>query len=223
MSEVRTRAGAPPVTIRPYRPSDHHAGRRLWAELTSHHQEIYGEGGADHGGAAAGTGAEGGLGAAVGLGAPRGPGTAVGLGAEGGPGGADAGDLGADAGAAFEEYLTRLDLSGVWVADHRQAGVIGLVGLILRGRGGEVEPIVVDARYRRRGIGHALLDEVATQARRRGMAELTVSPRARDLDAVRCFHAAGYTTLSSLTFTLDVDGTGRPSRSIDMYGLRFSY
>ncbi|HEX6498542.1 MAG TPA: GNAT family N-acetyltransferase [Micromonosporaceae bacterium] len=182
MSEVRTRAGAPPVTIRPYRPSDHHAGRRLWAELTGHHQEIYGE---------AGTGGE--------------------------------SDTGADAGAAFEEYLTRLDLSGVWVADHPEAGVIGLVGLILRGRGGEVEPIVVDAGYRRRGIGHALLDEVAGQARRRGMAELTVSPRARDIEAVRCFHAAGYTTLSSLTFTLDIDGARRPSRGIDMYGLRFSY
>src|SRR3954462_9311559 len=43
-----------------------------------------------------------------------------------------------DGGAGFEEYLTRLDLSGLWVADHADDGVIGLVGLIMRGRAGEV-------------------------------------------------------------------------------------
>src|SRR4051812_10244284 len=53
-----------------------------------------------------------------------------------------------DAGEGFEEYLTRLDLSGLWVADHADDGVIGLVGLIMRGRAGEVEPIVVTTSHR---------------------------------------------------------------------------
>ena len=85
-----------PVTVRSYRPSDHSAGRRLWAELDSQHHLMYG-------------------------------------------GSVD------DPGAGFEEYLTRLDVGGLWVADHADDGVIGLVGLIMRGRAGEVEPVVVTA------------------------------------------------------------------------------
>src|SRR3954454_14463089 len=46
------------------------------------------------------------------------------------------GDVANDAGAGFEEYLTRLDLGGHWVADHADDGVIGMVGLVMRGRGG---------------------------------------------------------------------------------------
>ena len=34
-----------------------------------------------------------------------------------------------DPGAAFEEYLTRLDLSGLWVAEDPSDGVVGLIGL----------------------------------------------------------------------------------------------
>ena len=42
-----------------------------------------------------------------------------------------------DGGEGFEEYLTRLDLGGLWVAEHADDGVIGMVGLVMRGRGGE--------------------------------------------------------------------------------------
>src|SRR3954463_5721387 len=37
-----------------------------------------------------------------------------------------------DGGEGFEESLPRLDLSGLWVADHADDGVIGLVGLLIR-------------------------------------------------------------------------------------------
>src|ERR1044071_4893506 len=62
------------------------------------------------------------------------------------------GDATTDGGAGFEEYLTRLDLGGIWVAEHADDGVIGLVGLIVRGRGGEVEPVVVTASHRHKGV-----------------------------------------------------------------------
>jgi GNAT superfamily N-acetyltransferase len=112
-----------------------------------------------------------------------------------------------DAGAGFEEYLTRLDLSGLWVADHADDGVIGLVGLIMRGRAGEVEPIVVTVSHRHKGVGRRLLRHVAAEAKKRSMTSLTISPASRNVDAIRSLHAAGYDVVSSIQLTLDLDRT----------------
>ncbi|ASW57268.1 GNAT family N-acetyltransferase [Plantactinospora sp. KBS50] len=161
------------TTVRPYRPADHGAGRRLWSELVDRRRSLY-------------------------------------------PGGSgpDPGD--------FEEYLTRLDLSGVWVADHPDHGVVGFVGLILDGRAGRVEPVVVAEPLRGAGVGRDLLAHVADQARRRGMRRLTVTPDARNVDALRCLHGAGYDVLSAVQLTLDL--AGRPAdeaAELDLHGLRF--
>jgi hypothetical protein len=113
----------------------------------------------------------------------------------------DPGFGGADPGAAFEDYLTRLDLSGMWVADHSEDGVVGLVGLIMKGR----------------ALGH-----VADEARRRGLAYLTVAPESRNVDAIRSLHAAGYDVLSALQLTLDLGRRDHAWRQdIDIHELRF--
>src|SRR3954462_3226968 len=115
------------------------------------------------------------------------------------------GDVANDAGAGFEEYLTRLDLGGIWVADHADDGVIGLVGLIMRGRGGEVEPVVVTVSHRHKGVGRKLLRHVANEAKKRNMVSLTISPSSRNVDAIRSLHAAGYDVVSSIELTMDLD------------------
>lgn len=131
---------------------------------------------------------------------------------------------GADPGAAFEEYLTRLDLSGIWVADHPEDGVVGMVGLLLKGRAGEVEPVVVAEHRRGQGIGRALLDQVAGEARRRGMAHLTVTPASRNEPAVRCLYRAGYDVLSNVTLTLDIGRRSHEWRDgMDLFDLRLRY
>lgn len=145
-----------PVAVRSYRPSDHSAGRRLWAELTRQQNEMYGE----------------------------------------------AED---DGGAGFEEYLTRLDLSGLWVADHADDGVIGMVGLIMRNRAGEVEPVIVTVTHRHKGVGRKLLQHVADAAKKRSMTSLTISPSSRNVEAIRSLHAAGYDVVSSIELTMDLD------------------
>ncbi|BCB80646.1 hypothetical protein GCM10022251_02090 [Phytohabitans flavus] len=134
----------------------------------------------------------------------------------------DPGFGGADPGAAFEDYLTRLDLSGMWVADHGEDGVVGLVGLIMKGRAGEVEPVVVTESRRGQGIGRALLEHVADEARRRGLTSLTISPESRNVDAIRSLHAAGYDVLSALQLTLDLGRREQVGRQdIDIHELRF--
>jgi N-acetylglutamate synthase-like GNAT family acetyltransferase len=110
-----------------------------------------------------------------------------------------------DGGEGFEEYLTRLDLSGLWVADHADDGVIGLVGLIIRGRAGVVEPVVVTISHRHKGVGRKLLRHVANEARKRNMTALTISPESRNVDAIRSLHAAGYDVVSSIELTLDLE------------------
>jgi GNAT superfamily N-acetyltransferase len=131
---------------------------------------------------------------------------------------------GADPGVGFEEYLTRLDLTGLWVADHPEDGVVGMVGLLLRGREGEVEPVVVTQRRRGRGIGTALLAHVAQVARRRGMTQLSVHPLSRNEMAIRRLHQAGYDALSSVTLTLNLDRRGHEWREgLDLHELRFRY
>jgi GNAT superfamily N-acetyltransferase len=129
-----------------------------------------------------------------------------------------------DPGAAFEEHLTRLDLSGMWVAEDTRDGVVGLVGLILDEHGGEVEPVIVTRDRRGEGIGRALLAYVADQARRRGLRQLTIAPMARNVDAIHSLHAAGYNTLARVTLAIDLaaattDGADR----IGLHDLEFRY
>jgi GNAT superfamily N-acetyltransferase len=132
---------------------------------------------------------------------------------------------GPDPGAGFEEYLTRLDLAGIWVAEHRDDGVVGLVGLVLgTRRAGQVEPIVVAERWRGRGIGRALLQHVAAEARRRDLSQVSVSPDSRNIEAIRCLHAAGYDVLSSVALTLDLAPRGHSwEDGLDVHELRFRY
>jgi N-acetylglutamate synthase-like GNAT family acetyltransferase len=93
------------------------------------------------------------------------------------------------------------------VADHADDGVIGLVGLIMRGRAGEVEPIVVTTSHRHKGVGRRLLRHVAAEAKKRSMTALTISPSSRNVEAIRSLHAAGYDVVSSIQLTLDLDRT----------------
>jgi len=117
---------------------------------------------------------------------------------------------GSDAGAGFEEYLTRLDLSGMWVAD--DGAVVGLVGLILDGRGGSVDPVVVTASRRGQGIGRSLLVYV------------TISPAVRNIEAIHCLHAVGYDVLTNVTMSLSLNGrTGGLREDLELHGERFRY
>ncbi|WP_432983437.1 N-acetyltransferase family protein [Dactylosporangium sp. CA-233914] len=141
---------------------------------------------------------------------------------------ADAGLYGSsssdDSGAEFEEYLTRLDLSGMWVATDVGGGVVGMVGLLLDGRGGQVEPLVVSSARRGEGVGRALLSHVADQARRRGLGQLSISPSARNVDALRCLHAAGYDALARVTLSMELNRRESVFEDgIDLHSLRFRY
>ncbi|GII22162.1 hypothetical protein Pme01_17590 [Planosporangium mesophilum] len=184
------------MVIRGYRPTDHSACRRLWAELTSEHRRLY----------------------------PDAPPVPAATPAAVGEFGTATSPADAASGAGFEEYLTRLDLSGMWVAQHGDDGVVGFVGLILQGRAGSVDPVVVTAQRRGQGVGRALLGYVAEQARRRGMRELTISPALRNLEAIRCLYHAGFDAAATVTLALDLTGrNGQWRDGLDLHGVQFRY
>lgn len=130
-------------------------------------------------------------------------------------------DPGDDPGAGFEDYLTRLNLSGMWVAEDSEDGVIGLIGLILTGRSGEVYPVVVSQRHRGKGVGTALLGHVAEQARNRSMRQLMVMPEARNMAAIKALHTAGYDRLAAVRLTFDLAGNTSEGDEIDLHNLQF--
>ncbi|HEX5740021.1 MAG TPA: GNAT family N-acetyltransferase [Pilimelia sp.] len=107
-------------------------------------------------------------------------------------------------GAGFEEYLARIDLAGVWVAEEEREGVIGLAGLVLRDDVGEIWPIVVTERLRCRGVGTSLVRQVVRVAQERRMPALHVSPAVRDTGALHLLHRAGFVAMSSVEVTMDL-------------------
>ena len=127
-----------------------------------------------------------------------------------------------DPGAAFEEYLTKLNLAGMWVAVDTDT-VLGFASLLIDGDAGELEPLVVTESARREGIGTDLIGQVAAVAADRELSHLTIRPVARNLAALHCLHDAGFTNLSRVTLTRDLRPRHEWRDGVDLHGLRFGY
>jgi GNAT superfamily N-acetyltransferase len=131
---------------------------------------------------------------------------------------------GDDPGAGFDGYLAEPQRLGSWVAESR-GRVVGLTGLFDRGTSGEVEPVVVAQATRNRGIGRMLISRVADEARARGYEYLAIRPVARNIAAVRRFHAAGFRTLGGhIDLTMDLaDRRHGWLHGASLHGLDFDY
>ena len=111
---------------------------------------------------------------------------------------------GHDPGAGFDDYLAMPQRAGLWVADLR-GDTVGMTGLLDRGTNGEVEPVVVTEAARAQGIGRLLIDRAVLQARACGYEYLAIRPVARNVAAIRRFHAAGFRTLGGhIDLTMDL-------------------
>ena len=109
---------------------------------------------------------------------------------------------GDDPGSGFDEYLDEFGKEGLWVAE--EAGsVVGFAGLIVRGRKAEVEPVVVSAPRRGKGVGRALVEAIVEQARATDIHQLVVRPVARNADALAFFNELGFNALGHVELLLD--------------------
>jgi N-acetylglutamate synthase-like GNAT family acetyltransferase len=98
----------------------------------------------------------------------------------------------ADPEGTLDEYLRT---SRAWVAE-RDGKVVGLAGAIGLGSKAELEPVVVTANARGQGIGRRLVRAAVSDALAHGAAHVFARPVARNLDAIRFFHACGLDVLT---------------------------
>ena len=115
---------------------------------------------------------------------------------------------GSDPGSAFDAHLKERDLAGLWVAvDDRS--VVGMVGLLVHGGEGEVEPVVVTSSRRSAGIGRRLLARVVDEAQARSLERLSIRPVAKNVEAMKLFRQVGFERLGRVDMFMDF---GRPER-----------
>lgn len=131
---------------------------------------------------------------------------------------------GDDPGAGFDDYLATSQWTRSWVAVSH-SGVVGLTGLLDWGTSAEVEPVVVAEAARDQGIGRMLIRRVVEEARARGYEYLAIRPVARNVAAIRRFHAAGFRALGGhIDLTMDLTARRHdwlPGASL--HGLDFDY
>ncbi len=109
---------------------------------------------------------------------------------------------GHDPASGFDRHLDEFGATHLWVAEET-GSIVGLAGLIVRGRKAEVEPVIVSQRLRRQGVGRALVEATVQAARAEGVEQLRVRPVARNQDATAFFHRLGFTALGHVELLLD--------------------
>jgi ribosomal protein S18 acetylase RimI-like enzyme len=103
----------------------------------------------------------------------------------------------------FDKHLAKVGSEQLWVAE-QNTKVVGLVGL-MNGLYGdvEIEPLIVSRAYRGKGIGTQLVLAVVTEARKRGLRSLSVSPVARNINAIKFLYNLGFKNLGYIQLFID--------------------
>lgn len=131
---------------------------------------------------------------------------------------------GEDPGVAFEHYLEKTNLAGVWVVE-QDGLLLGMAGLQVNGDEAEIEPIIISSNFRSQGIGTLLIEKLKAEAKGRGMIYLSIRPVARNIEAIKCFYRAGFSLLGHIDMFLDLSNEDDPSwkAGVTIHGNEFRY
>jgi GNAT superfamily N-acetyltransferase len=127
---------------------------------------------------------------------------------------------GDDPGADFDKHLTLVGPERIWVAEI-DGQVVGLTGLIVTDESSEIEPIIVDPKYRRRGVASALIDHLKEVVRVQELPELMVRPVARNALILDFLSKHGFNTLGLVELIIRPEGSARWVEGAEVSGVRF--
>lgn len=110
---------------------------------------------------------------------------------------------------AFETLLDDSRLGQVWIIEydgHPAGYVVLTVSFSLEHRGlrGFIDDFYVSAQYRKRGLGHAALEEVKSACRRRGLRALLVETALDNAAAVSAYRSVGFGDSGTSLLTLSL-------------------
>jgi GNAT superfamily N-acetyltransferase len=111
---------------------------------------------------------------------------------------------GADPGSGFDEYLALPHRVMTWVATNDDS-LVGLTGLLWEGGESTIEPVVVDLRCRRTGIGRRLIQTAIEESRRRGASDVNINPVARNASVIQVFHDLGFRAVGHVQLLMSLD------------------
>jgi GNAT superfamily N-acetyltransferase len=121
----------------------------------------------------------------------------------------------------FDKHLSKAGADHIWVAVGK-SGVVGFVGLEVRGEEARIEPLIISRAFRRRGIGEQLVETAISEARKLGVKVLNVSPVARNAEAVRFFYKMGFRNIGHVGLFMDFQNRKWKS-SLELHGRKFDF
>lgn len=127
---------------------------------------------------------------------------------------------GDDPGADFDDHLALVGPQRLWVAVI-EGQIVGLTGLIVTDESAEVEPIIVDPDFRRRGVASALIDHIKEVADTEGLPELKVRPVARNAMILDFLSKRGFNTLGHVELIVRPDDSRKWVEGAEVSGVRF--
>ncbi|MFA5308632.1 MAG: GNAT family N-acetyltransferase [Dehalococcoidales bacterium] len=134
---------------------------------------------------------------------------------------------GEDPGRGLDKYLALSSRRGAWVVevDGRVVGFTGLLenqeeeGVV------EIEPLVVSAAYRGKGIGSKLVEYVKDEAKALGFRFITVKPELRNEEAFKLYVSLGFNLVGGVELFQDLSPEhGRTWKSgVEILGQKLEY
>jgi len=110
---------------------------------------------------------------------------------------------GNEPGFHFDKHLTRVGVDRIWVAEY-YGKVVGITGLIVSDGEAEIDPLVVLAEYRGKGIGTALVKSMIEEAKKLDVQYLSVKPVARNTDAISFYHNIGFRGIGQIELFMEL-------------------
>jgi ribosomal protein S18 acetylase RimI-like enzyme len=134
---------------------------------------------------------------------------------------------GDDPGRGFEKFLALANRRGIWVAE-ADGQVVGLAGLLqypLENGVVEIEPLVVAAGFRKKGIGSMLVRRVIEEAKKRHFRFITIRPELRNERAFALYIKLGFNLVGQVELFQDLQPErGRKWQSgIEILGHKLKY